>query len=257
MPILPILAATAPILGAGLNFVGQAIANRSNRRQARDAQNFELAQQNAQNVYNSPKGQISRYIEAGLNPRLMYGSGGSASAGNQLSKPQPHVADVKSVTSGIELPFLQMMTQYQDYKNKLETEGLIKNQNELTFQKTLTEGIHQTLMKEGKTKLEIENKWKPKLLESSFDLQQENIKKVNKENAQLLWKLQRENPEALKKLKNDAERAQIETDFLREMRVLGLGPNDPAYFRIGKKLFDKIFKNSDGDELLNPLEFRR
>ncbi|WGL31370.1 DNA pilot protein [Dipodfec virus UOA04_Rod_991] len=73
-----------------------------------NAQNMELAQyQNEwnekmwhmQNEYNTPKNQMARYMEAGLNPNLIYGSG-SASAGNSTSTPTAAQAHVEPLTNG-------------------------------------------------------------------------------------------------------------------------------------------------------------
>lgn len=78
---------------------------------------------NTQNKYNHPKEAMKRFEEAGLNPNLIYGSGGSGAAGN-AAPIQPAKAS--------------NLTDYQDYRIKqgqlrqieLQNEGL-KQENRL------------------------------------------------------------------------------------------------------------------------------
>lgn len=60
--------------------------NEYNLNMANLAYERDLDMWNRQNAYNSPKEQVQRLIDAGLNPNLMYGSG-SAAAGNASSAP--------------------------------------------------------------------------------------------------------------------------------------------------------------------------
>lgn len=59
-----------------------------NKQMAEYQYSKDLEMWNRQNAYNHPSEQMARYKEAGLNPALMYGSGGSASAGSATEMPQ-------------------------------------------------------------------------------------------------------------------------------------------------------------------------
>jgi len=76
-----IIAAVAGIISIIISSESQKSSNREIAQFQANANEKYLQQQNA---YNTPKAQIGRYMEAGLNPHLIYGTG-SASAGNQSS----------------------------------------------------------------------------------------------------------------------------------------------------------------------------
>lgn len=113
------LGAGASVLGSLFNFGSQKSSNKANlelaaqqnqynqqlqdRQFQHDIQQNEyayaqnLAQWNRENEYNSPASQIQRYIDAGLNPNLIYGSG--TSAGVSGSSPQMTAARYQSPTA--------------------------------------------------------------------------------------------------------------------------------------------------------------
>lgn len=61
-------------------------ANKANMELAKYQNEWNEKMWHMQNEYNLPKNQMARYLDAGLNPNLIYGSG-SASAGNSTSVP--------------------------------------------------------------------------------------------------------------------------------------------------------------------------
>ncbi len=73
----------------------QRIQNNFNKQQATTSWNRAVDMWNRQNVYNSPKEQMNRLLQANLNPNLMYGQG---SVGNASSSPSP------DTPRGVELP---------------------------------------------------------------------------------------------------------------------------------------------------------
>lgn len=103
------IAGGAALLGGIGNLFSQANTNKTNKYLAQQQNEYNLELQNRQfqhntqaseleyqrnleqwnreNEYNTPSAQMQRYIEAGLNPNLIYGTG-SASAGNASSSPQ-------------------------------------------------------------------------------------------------------------------------------------------------------------------------
>lgn len=86
---MPIDPGTATILSAGLG-TGQGvlgmIQNRQNRKWSEKMMNrqreWALADWNMQNEFNSPRAQMARLQEAGLNPMLVYGNGVQGATGN-------------------------------------------------------------------------------------------------------------------------------------------------------------------------------
>ena len=109
---------TLGLIGLGLSgitgLIGNWMTNRNNRNIAREAQDFEREQIDKQNAYNSPASQMQRYIEAGLNPNLMYSQG---SSGNQSQHASGRTYDYKNPLDGLDSVF-GMLSQYQDYKLK-------------------------------------------------------------------------------------------------------------------------------------------
>lgn len=76
----------ANILGGLFGMGSQASANKANMELAKYQNEWNEKMWHMQNEYNLPKNQMARYLDAGLNPNLIYGSG-SASAGNSTSVP--------------------------------------------------------------------------------------------------------------------------------------------------------------------------
>jgi hypothetical protein len=122
----PLSAGIAGVLGIGSNLVSNAGAKR--RQQQADKQNIKFWEM--QNAYNTPKMQMSRLKDAGLNPNLIYGN--SANTGNAgavaASKPAPYnfqdptptMLNALAVKSQIDL------NESQAYKNN--TDANIKSQ---------------------------------------------------------------------------------------------------------------------------------
>lgn len=84
------------------------------------------------NEYNSPKNQMARYQEAGLNPNLIYGSG-SASAGNAGSFPEykaPNLARFQAFDN-VGSQFLAGMMQIQQLSNLNKQGQLLEAQTDL------------------------------------------------------------------------------------------------------------------------------
>ena len=94
----------AALAGAGASAIGNLFgaASQIAATGMNHAAQFELSKReyymnqaaiDRQNEYNSPKSQIQRYLEAGLNPNLIYGEG-KASAGQQQGIAQYHKPDL-------------------------------------------------------------------------------------------------------------------------------------------------------------------
>lgn len=79
------LAAMLPALAsAGVSAIAQGGPRRQykwNKRAAQDTYEMNRKIQEEQRIYDSPKAAMARFLEAGLNPHLIYGSGSASSGG--------------------------------------------------------------------------------------------------------------------------------------------------------------------------------
>lgn len=132
------------ILTSGLNYL-------FNRKLAK--YQYELDQQaiDRQNAYNSPIQQMARYKEAGLNPNMIYGSGGSA--GNQSEIPHFDAPRVN-----FENPLQGALSTYFDARLKTAQEEHLKQQAE--YQKAMASHEHakelHTLLMTNRDKLQYQ-----------------------------------------------------------------------------------------------------
>lgn len=149
------MAGAANIASAALNTGGGLLAtgaaNKANRKAAKLAYERGIKVWNMQNEYNTPKAQMARFAEAGLNPNLIYGAGnsGNASSGPMYNPPKYEGANPIPDFSGVA----------QNYLNAKQINAGIEQvqaATELTRQKTNTEVINQALKGLGKDKLAID-----------------------------------------------------------------------------------------------------
>lgn len=156
----------APLIGLAAGAVGKALQNSSQVRAnytgwQRDNNMYEwqrsdaLADWNMQNQYNSPKAQMQRIKEAGLNPNLVYGDGATtpsvpirtSSQGNTPSK-APELGDMSFVNNSL--------LQGQDLEIKKAQVDNLKVQNRLMEADAILKGLDA--VQKGKTneKLDME-----------------------------------------------------------------------------------------------------
>lgn len=115
--LAPAIGAGGQVLGGTIGAVSQGIQNKKDRQFSEYMYNRQQADAwamwNAQNEYNTPEAQMNRFKQAGLNPNLVVGGSGAASAGNaspvqaadfkQVSRRAP---DFGAAISGGALAFL-------------------------------------------------------------------------------------------------------------------------------------------------------
>lgn len=149
LPLVPLIAAGASLIGSGIS----ARQSRKNTKDTIQAQK-EMAQYqwkndldmwNRQNVYNSPQAQMSRFKDAGLNPNLIYGQGnaGNASTLPKYSSVRPDYSQRQSVSGAS----LSTLGQFQDFQMKNAQIDNIREQNNLTKERALTEVVDRSLRK--------------------------------------------------------------------------------------------------------------
>lgn len=79
---------TSGLLGAGTSVLSNILGNRVADQAAKRNFNYAVRMWNMQNEYNTPKNQIARLKEAGLNPALMYNNAASGGTASSMSAPQ-------------------------------------------------------------------------------------------------------------------------------------------------------------------------
>lgn len=70
------------------NLIGGYVDNYYNRKAAKNQYNYQMAMWEANNAYNTPKEQMERLEEAGLNKNLIYGSGSATHTATMASAPR-------------------------------------------------------------------------------------------------------------------------------------------------------------------------
>lgn len=137
------------LIGAGAGFLANGLlnmfnnsrTNEANKEIQRNQQEFDLKMWNLKNFYDSPEQQMLRLKDAGLNPNLVYGSGGVTGTSGPPVKSSTY--DSVGPLSGVHIPdilsVIQTVTEVEKGKAEIE---LKKSQRDLvdtnkTFQQTL------------------------------------------------------------------------------------------------------------------------
>lgn len=138
LPLIPLITAGSSLLGQGFNALSQGSINRKMRdfqREMYERQRVDsLNDWEMQNEYNSPANQMKRFVEAGLNPNLVYGSANNDTATVRSSSPgnwnpSPSSVDMSAVT--------QPLMSIYDVQVKQATTDNLKQQLETAKQQTL------------------------------------------------------------------------------------------------------------------------
>lgn len=174
------LAALAGVIGSvGSSLISNRGAKR--RQQLADQQNIKFW--NMQNAYNTPKQQMARLTDAGLNPNLIYGSSANTGVAGSVSPSKaspynvqnPVPAAIQTALIGAQIANLDSVTR----KNNKETElkGL---QGQKTTQeiKLLGEQIVQSAVKSGQIKPQEEARTKSLIAKAQIDVQNEGYNKA-------------------------------------------------------------------------------
>lgn len=235
--------------GAALSVGADALAgilntifgNKAKRNAQRRAYQYAVKFWKMQNEYNHPSAQMERMQAAGLNPRLIYGTGAQSATGNADSIKVPDKADVSTPNPEI----LNRLLSYANIdRTKLQSNNL-KTQNDLLLQETLLkaqETANKAIQgKHDKLNYEIAEELKSYTMETTREnvrLLKQNILGVELDNYY-------KNASLVDRLKDINLRAQIAQQtltgtkldnaikaFETELNKLGLSKNDPYYYRI-------------------------
>lgn len=273
MPIPIAIAAAA--MNAGSSILGNVLNASSNKKINRENQNFAremynrqredaLADYQMQNEYDSPKMQMARLRDAGLNPNLVYGHGADAQGGTVRSSSAPSYSGQPTNYDfrGLGESFLA----YQDIKlREAQTDNLTRQNSVIAQDAILRAAQVQSTLADAHTKefdLKMKNELKEISLEAAneslkklktdvdrneigLDLDQRtfdaNIKKTEAEARKALGEagasqhMEARVLEEIKNLKKDGDIKQFQIN----LNKLGLTSSDPVYMRILQTLFGK------------------
>ena len=103
-------------ISGGASLLTNYMNNQFAASESKKANQFNYLMWNLANEYNSPKNQMARLKEAGLNPNLVYGNG--SVVGNTTTSTPTY--NKNSVMPYSDLALLTGMNAYQEFKNKEE-----------------------------------------------------------------------------------------------------------------------------------------
>lgn len=90
-------------LGTALSVGTEIVQNAVNWGSQKRQNDFQLQLWHMNNEYNSPKNQMKRFVEAGLNPHLIYGQGSAGNSGSPPSTGQPPQVDLSTIGNAIKM----------------------------------------------------------------------------------------------------------------------------------------------------------
>ena len=134
-PLLPLIGKVASWAAP---FIQSGIENRMNRKMSEYSYSKDLDMWNRQNEYNSPKMQMQRFGQAGLNPNLIYDKVNSTPATMPKYNPPQQKFNVPDP--------MAILNSFQDFALKSKQLDLLKQQIDLTGQKNTNEDIKNGLL---------------------------------------------------------------------------------------------------------------
>lgn len=118
-PFIPLIIAGAQVAASAIAARRQAKANRELAEFQADANERYMQEQNS---YNTPKAQMARYADAGLNPHLIYGQGTPGNQASSLSYPDIGRVDYQQIGANLSPQFNQsLLAQSQVQANNAKT----------------------------------------------------------------------------------------------------------------------------------------
>lgn len=131
------------------------IQTEANKELADYAYGKDLEMWHLQNLYNSPKSQMQRFQEAGLNPNLIYGKGTS---GNAVSMPKAQ--QTKAERHQVKVPDLQMLSMYQNLAQGRENIQKTKTESAVNREHAISLNTNSTLNQTNAAIKDLELRWK-------------------------------------------------------------------------------------------------
>ena len=233
------------IIGAGASLLGAGIRGAANAFSSRRANRRMIEFWNMQNEYNSPRAQMQRFQEAGLNPNLIYGDSVSGASGNAGQIGTPARADFENPLSNI--------TAFADTSRASAQTDLLRSQNNTEFQRGILLAEQQALTSRKAARSNQEFNQSDELFKHSLDAAKLNVQNMKQE---LIGK-QLENDFKDASLRTRVEKLFWETQNAKETNTgvalknellrlqkqflnLGLDRNSPWYAKIFGNVINKL-----------------
>jgi len=223
-----------PVGGLVGSLASSLLGNRGakRRQQLADQQNIKFW--NMQNAYNTPKQQMARLKDAGLNPNLIYGSNANTGVAGSVSPSKASPYNIQNpVPSVLQSALLQSQIANLDSvtdKNRADTEKIL--------------GLTPSLIGRSNKQLEI-------LVEQKF---QQSVKS-GQINNQELAKTQSLMAKAQIDIQNQGYNKSY-TDFKKGLLDMGIDPSG-QFWNTALKFFATIFRKTTGNFYTNPQETNR
>jgi len=267
LPLLPLIVGGAALASTATNALTGANANKKNRafqEQMYERQkNDNLAQWNLQNNYNSPQEQMKRLQEAGLNPNLVYGSGGQT-GGTAAPIPKADVGSYSHQPAQVDLagPAAQSFMTHADLQIKNAQLDNLKAQNTDIINSAMLKAAQTMSTVSGGEKTQFQTQFLKDTAHITRAFMAEQANKMHYDQYQsqsAATTADEKNQLTLQKLKSEISNIQdsgkqtrlrnalleIETD----LRKQGFNPNDPIYIRMISRIL-----SSQGLDITSPFK---
>lgn len=186
----------------GLGAAGSIWQGQQNRQNIKDqlAGNMQLAQYayskdlemwNRQNQYNTPQMQMKRYMEAGLNPNMIYGQG---SPGNATQLPKFNAPSVDYSSRGPAFDFgkvVDAMQMHQNFEVQRAQIDNVRAQQKNTEMRTISEATRNAMMSVSMRLKEEEIKKLQLLTPAQRASLDAGVRKLDADTARSRWDVER------------------------------------------------------------------
>lgn len=281
-PIVPIAAAAASVIGSGTQAYAQGRMNKKTREwneKMYQQQNIDNEKYwHMQNEYNSPRAQMQRFQEAGLNKNLIYGQGDNGNSGN-LGAPSPQSWSPESPLKNMDLA--QGIMSYADVQNKSAQTDNLRAQNTVLIEQAANVAADTAGKITSTARSKFDLNLAEDLRENSLQVREQELRKLNINNDVTLQENERAAAQNSASLRESAERvleirarvaktaderkqinAQIQNlnkdqelkELDLELKRNGINPNDPLYMRILGRYLDDAKESAPALNSLNPMK---
>lgn len=248
--MLPIIPIAAGLVSQGINAATTDNANTKNRdfqREMYERQKSDnLANWNLSNEYNSPQAQMQRLQAAGLNPNLIYGSGGqTGGTASPMAAPDRGSYSHQPIQTDLATPFAS----FTDTAIKNAQLDNLKAQNTDIVNSAILKGAQTiaTLTGSENTKFKTDFLRDTQHITRAFMAEQANkmhydqyqsqsAASVADEKNQLSISSLKQNLDNMKQTGQTIKLRNALMEIEQDMRKQGIQPNDPIYMRMISRL---------------------
>ncbi|UIB81462.1 DNA pilot protein [Flyfo microvirus Tbat2_153] len=264
IPLAAAIPAVVQAAGSAANWLSQKSTNQRERQHQEYMywldRNNSLEDWHRQNEYNSPKAQMARLKDAGLNPNLVYGGSAGGAAGTASPVPSTPTGSTSSVAPRIDPSFASTgMSNYVDLQNKsIQTDNLRAQTNILNEEARL-KGAQVVATLLGTDRARFDLGLQQEMRQYTLDAAKQSLRKLQGEADTALSENERRQATTSSSISEAAtrilqmrsnmatsvlERKQIQQQLqnlkqdLRikqadaDMKSLGLNPSDPQWQRV-------------------------